>query len=181
MAETNLSKLKKSLKAEKRKPFSPFNIIASIMAIVVVSSVIFLVMYKPPALVPVAPMTLEQKMTHLGTGTALANQSTAPQIPRWMVAMIFSFIVIQIVPLLVAAHKARATMLTERDVREIEFLAETPLHLGLLGSLLGVCMTQFLTGSLAAPLAYFTTISGILVYLLGRFVILVSLPTSDDS
>ena len=119
-------------------------------------------------------------MAHLETGVPLPLQNARPVVPRWMLAMILGFVVIQILPLVLAAYKAGAKEFTRQDLRSIEFLAETPLHLGLLGSLLGVCMTHFLSGTLSAPLAYLTTISGILMYLFGRFTILVSLPSSND-
>ena len=119
-------------------------------------------------------------MAYLESGEPLPRQETTPEVPRWMVAMILGFVVIQILPLVVASYKARADEFTLRDLRQIEFLAETPLHLGLLGSLFGVAMTHFLSGTLSAPLAYLTTISGILLYLFGRFTVLVTLPSSHD-
>lgn len=164
----------------RNKELSPaYKIIAALMAAVVIVSLMFLIRYKPSASTP-AQITFEQKMAHLETGAPLPGQNAKPVIPWWMMAMILAFVVIQILPLLLAAKKARAKELTRRELRQIEFLAETPLFLGLLGSLLGVCMTHFLTGTLAAPLAYLTTISGIVLYLTGRFTIMVHLPTTGD-
>lgn len=158
-----------------------FNIIVVIMLVVVAASAIFLSLYRPSPIVPQPAITLEQKIAHLETGTPLPGQETRPVVPRWMMAMILGFVVIQILPLVLAAYKTRSPEFTRRDLRQIEFLTETPLFLGLLGSLLGVCMTHFLSGTLSAPLAYLTTISGILLYLFGRFTILASLPSSNDS
>ena len=159
---------------------SAFYIMVVILLVVMAASAIFLIWYHPSASAPQPQITFEQKMAHLETGAALPKQENKPVIPRWMMAMILGFVVIQILPLLLASHKARSKELTRRDLRQIEFLTETPLHLGLLGSLLGVCMTHFLSGTLSAPLAYLTTISGILMYLFGRFIVLVSLPSAND-
>jgi len=81
----------------------------------------------------------------------------------------------------VAAHKSRLPGLTSREVRQIEFLTEAPVFVGLVATLLGVCLTHFFTGMLAAPLSYVTTITGILLYLFGRYTILLSSPSSIES
>lgn len=159
---------------------SAFNFILGIMIAVIGISVIFLIFYKPKPTAPAQPVTLEQKLASIESGAPLPQQNARPDMPWWMMAMIFSFVVIQILPVLLASHKARAKEFSRKDLREIEYLAETPLHLGLLGSLIGVCLTHFLSGSLAAPMAYLTTISGILMYLVGRFTILVSLPSIKE-
>ena len=163
-----------------REGFPVFYLMAAILIVAVAGSIFFLSQYNPAPSKPSAQPTLEQKMAHLQTGAPLPRQGTSLVIPRWLMMIIFGFVVIQIIPLVLASYKARATEFTRRELRQIEFLTETPLFLGLLGSLLGVCMTQFITGTLAAPLAYLTTISGILLYLFGRFTILVSLPSSND-
>ena len=157
-----------------------FYLMAAVLIVAVAGSIFFLSQYNPAPSKPPAQATLEQKMAYLQTGAPLPSQGTSLVIPRWLLALILGFLVIQIIPLVLASHKARATEFTRRQLRQIEFLTETPLFLGLLGSLLGVCMTQFITGTLAAPLAYLTTISGILLYLFGRFTILVSLPSSNE-
>ncbi|MCA9401105.1 MAG: hypothetical protein KC713_05725 [Candidatus Omnitrophica bacterium] len=154
-----------------------------ILTLLVVSvSVFFFIRYNPGPQPQQAQqaVSLEQKMAYLESGTPLPNAQPAARMSKWMVAMILVFVIFQIAPLLMASYKVRSEMLTRREVRQIEFLTETPLYLGLLGSLLGVCMTHFLSGTLSAPLAYLTTISGILLYLFGRFTILVSLPSSND-
>lgn len=163
-----------------KKEFPMFHLMLLILSVAVVGAVFFLSHYHPAESTPVPQITLEQKMAHLQTGAPLAGQATNQAIPRWIMMLILGFLIIQILPLVAAAHKVRAAKLSRREVRQIEFLAETPLFLGLLGSLLGVCMTQFISGTLAAPLAYLTSISGILLYLFGRFTILVSLPSSSD-
>ena len=163
-----------------RRTSAVFYTIAFMMFAVIAAIILILRFYQPPEAAPKPSMTLEQKMEHLQTGTPLPGEQGKPEIPRWMMALILGFAGLQILPLLLASHKARAAELTRRDLRQIEFLTETPLFLGLLGSLLGVAMTQFISGSLAAPLAYFTTISGILLYLFGRFTISVSVPSPTD-
>lgn len=163
-----------------KRPVPVFYGIAILLMAVAIGTVLFVRAYRPSGVTAPAQVTFEQKMAYLESGAPLPNQSTKPEIPCWMMGLIAGFVIIQILPLLVAAHKVRAKRLTKRDLRQIEYLTETPLFLGLLGSLLGVCLTQFMTGSLAAPLAYLTTISGILLYLLGRFTISVSVPSAQD-
>lgn len=157
-----------------------FYIMLIMLLVVIGASTVFLSRYQPSASVPQPQISLEQKIAYLESGESLPQQENRPEIPRWMMTMILGFVVIQILPLVLASYKARAAEFTRRDLRQIEFLAETPLHLGLLGSLLGVSVTHFLSGTLAAPLAYLTTISGILMYLFGRFTILVTLPSAND-
>ena len=180
MKKQDFYKDNQSLRSRNREGFPAFYLMAAILIVVVAGSIFFLSQYNPVPSKPPAQATLEQKMAYLQTGTPLPSQETKLVIPRWLMVIILGFVVIQIIPLLLASYKARATEFTRRQLRQIEFLTETPLFLGLLGSLLGVCMTQFITGTLAAPLAYLTTISGILLYLFGRFTILVSLPSSSD-
>jgi len=180
MQKQNSSLNTKPATVKNERGFPAFQMMAVLMAAVILASVLFLNRYHPSPSAPAAPVTLQQKMAHLETGVPLPGQNARPEIPRWMMALILGFVALQLLPLLLAAHKARLTELTRRELRQIEFLTETPLYLGLLGSLLGVAMTQFLSGTLSAPLAYLTTISGILLYLFGRFSILVSLPSSND-
>lgn len=157
-----------------------FRLMAISLLLVVGASLFLLSRYNPAPSAPRQAITLEQKMAYMQSGTPLPHQEARLVIPRWMLVLILVFVIIQTLPLLMAAYKAKGTELTRREVRQIEFLTEMPLFFGLLGSLLGVCMTQFLNGSLSAPLAYLTTISGILLFLFGRFAILVSLPSSND-
>ncbi len=180
MQKQHSTLIKQPATGKNDKRFPVFQIMVVLMIAVIAGSMIFLNQYHPSPSTPAAPITFEQKMAYLQSGVALPGQNARPEIPRWMMALILGFVVIQLFPLLLAAHKARCNKLTRRNLRQIEFLAETPLYLGLLGSLLGVAMTHFLSGSMSAPLAYLTTISGILLYLFGRFSILVSLPSSND-
>ena len=96
-----------------------------------------------------------------------SNEGVAP--PAWMIGLITGVLVLQLGAVARAADIASQPRLSREHVKRIELLAELPMYLGLLGSLMGVCITQFVSGSLAAPLAYLTTISGITVYLFARF------------
>ena len=126
--------------------------------------------YPDPAPKPSKPEASELKLT-------AAKQTAEPEpVPNWMLGLIAVFSAIQILPLFVASRIAGSAPLTSYRERQVVFLCEVPMYLGLLGSLLGVCLTQFLTGAVAAPLAYLTTIIGILLYLFGKFTI--SLPLS---
>jgi hypothetical protein len=167
-----------TIKNDEKSP--AFFIMIALLLIVTTASVIFLIRYRPAPAAPAPQITFEQKMAYLEKGEPLPQQEAKPVIPWWMMAMVLGFAVAQILPLVIASHKGRASEFTRRELRQIEFLVETPLHLGLLGSLLGVSMTQFISGSLAAPLAYLTTITGILLYLFGRFTILVTLPAASE-
>ena len=101
----------------------------------------------------------------------------APEaVPKWMIFLVSAFVLIQIFSLMIAERMARDSLLTPQVIRKIGFLCETPMYVGLLGSLLGICVTQWTTGSLAAPLAYLTTISGIVLHLFGKYSILLSIP-----
>lgn len=99
------------------------------------------------------------------------EESSAEAFPAHLVALFLLIFVAQLLPLLIASRRSERGAVSLADLREISFLCEVPMYLGLLGSLLGVCLTQFLTGSLAAPLAYLTTISGILLFLFARLAI----------
>ena len=101
-------------------------------------------------------------------------------LPAWMVLLIGFFVMAQVVPLILAYNRSRRSP-DRQQLRVISFLCEIPMYLGLLGSLVGVCVTQVVTGSLAAPLAYLTTISGILLYLFGRYTIVLSLPDPEST
>ncbi len=97
-------------------------------------------------------------------------------VSKWMLILLAAFGALQTFPILFASHKTKNKRLSQKDQREIIFLCEMPMYLGLLGSLLGVCLTQFMTGTLSAPLAYITTITGILLHLFAKFTIIVPLP-----
>jgi hypothetical protein len=100
-------------------------------------------------------------------------------ISKWILILLATFGALQTFPILFASHKTKNKRLSQKDKREIIFLCEMPMYLGLLGSLLGVCLTQFMTGTLSAPLAYITTITGILLHLFAKFTIIVPLPEAS--
>jgi len=102
-------------------------------------------------------------------------------ISKWILILLAAFGALQTFPILFASHKTKNKRLSQKDKREMIFLCEMPMYLGLLGSLLGVCLTQFMTGTLSAPLAYITTITGILLHLFAKFTIIVPLPESSTS
>jgi len=95
---------------------------------------------------------------------------------KWILILLAAFGALQTFPVLLASHRAKRKRLNQKQTKEIIFLCEIPMYLGLLGSLLGVCLTQFMTGTLTAPLAYISTITGILLYIFAKFTIVVPLP-----
>ncbi len=100
------------------------------------------------------------------------------QIPSWLLVHVGVIAALQTLSVLTAAQRSRRPHLSRQDARIIQFLCEIPMYLGLFGTLLGVCLTQFITGSLVAPLAYLTTMSGIFLHVLGKLA--VWLPLSID-
>ncbi len=96
-------------------------------------------------------------------------------IPSWLFVHVAAIAAVQIISVISAAVRSSREHLTRADVATIQFLIEIPMYLGLFGTLLGVCLTQFVTGSLVAPLAYLTTMSGILLHVAGKLGILLPL------
>jgi hypothetical protein len=97
------------------------------------------------------------------------------QVPSWLFLHVGIIAGLQVLALMVAAVKA-GRVDSPRDARTVQFLVEIPMYLGLFGTLLGVCLTQFVSGALTAPLAYLTTMSGILLHVVGKLAILLPLP-----
>ncbi len=100
---------------------------------------------------------------------------------KWILILLAAFGALQTFPILFASQKAKREHLNQKQTKEIIFLCEMPMYLGLLGSLLGVCLTQFMTGTLSAPLAYISTITGILLHLFAKYMIVVPLPETSTS
>jgi len=109
------------------------------------------------------------------------NPPAEARVPSWLILLVSLVTLAQIFSLMIADRSSRETLLTRRTIRKISFLCETPMYFGLLGSLLGICATQWTTGSLAAPLAYLTTITGIILHLFGKFAIVLALPDISES
>ena len=76
-------------------------------------------------------------------------------ISKLILILLAAFGALQAFPVLFASQKAKRKHLNQKQTKEIIFLCEMPMYLGLLGSLLGVCLTQFMTGTLSAPLHIF--------------------------
>lgn len=114
----------------------------------------------------------------IDTNPQATSDDPVKDISFLILMLIAGFGILQIIPVLIAALKTKKGRLTSGVIKEIIFLCETPMYLGLLGSLVGVCLTQFMTGTLSAPLAYITTITGILLHLFAKFTIIVPLPGS---
>jgi hypothetical protein len=110
------------------------------------------------------------------TAAPLARQFSFGSVPGWLFVHVGAIAALQIVALLFAVRRASRITRSREDVKVIQFLVEIPMYLGLFGTLLGVCLTQFIAGSLVAPLAYMTTMSGIVLHVLGKLTILLPLP-----
>lgn len=116
----------------------------------------------------------------------LAAESSKPNrefalssVPGWLFVHVGVLAFFQVLSLVAAARIAGRNVLTKKDARVVQFLCEIPMYLGLFGTLMGVCLTQFMAGSLVAPLAYLTTMSGILLHVLGKLTILLPLPDEN--
>ena len=170
----------KKVKSRSSKPVYVICFLGTIFVIVLTFITLFITR---PELFAIFGNSLQQEQSKeddveylVDTEKKIEGVDQAVILTPWIVALIASFIALQMIPVIVAAIKTRKKNLTEQIEKEIAFLCETPMYLGLLGSLMGVCLTQFITGSLSAPLAYLTTISGISLHLVARFAIIVPLP-----
>lgn len=92
-------------------------------------------------------------------------------IPPWLFVHVSIIAAFQILALLAAAARTEKGILSRSDTQTIQFLCEIPMYLGLFGTLLGVCLTQFISGTLVAPLAYLTTMTGIVLHIIGKLYI----------
>lgn len=109
------------------------------------------------------------------------SSSTAIDLPPpWLLGVVAFFTALQLLSVFLAAAKSEKAKDSQVIANEVQFLCEVPMFLGLLGSLVGVCLTQFVTGSLAAPVAYLTTIFGIVMYLYARYAFALSFPESNS-
>lgn len=126
-----------------------------------------------------APEAPSAEEVRLAAAADTTQRAVGPELPIWMLLIVIAFTAAQLYAILRAARLSRKSILNPADLRQISFLCETPMYLGLLGSLVGVCMTQFVSGSLSAPLAYLTTIVGIMLYLYARFTVLLQLQMPD--
>lgn len=98
------------------------------------------------------------------------------KVPVWLLLHMGVIASLQILSLLWAALRANERVMTRRDGKLILFLCEVPMYLGLFGTLLAVSLTQVVTGSLVAPLAYVTTMSGVILHVIGKLGIWLRLP-----
>ncbi|MHC4269372.1 MAG: hypothetical protein ACYSWS_06925 [Planctomycetota bacterium] len=124
---------------------------------------------------------VDNKSEYLIDANPQSINNTPFAISKWILILLATFGALQTFPILFASQKAKNKSISQKKKREIVFLCEMPMYLGLLGSLLGVCLTQFMTGSLSAPLAYITTITGILLHLFAKYTIIVPLPEASTS
>jgi hypothetical protein len=92
-------------------------------------------------------------------------------VPPWLFVHVAVIASLQVFALIAAQFLRARPLPTKAGQSMIQFLCEIPMYLGLFGTLLGVCLTQFITGSLVAPLAYLTTMSGIVLHVFGKLVI----------
>jgi len=121
-----------------------------------------------------APAAEPQKLA--ASPAASKTQAGPETIPVWIWFLTLGFTVVQMGSVSLAAMTARKVPLGTREFRMITFYCDTPMYLGLLGSLVGVCGTQFLTANLMAPVAYLTSITGIVIHLLGKWLVVLPLP-----
>ena len=146
-----------------------------VLLVISVGIIVYIVLLRNEISIPKPQAEKAQKFL-IDTAPEKSPNDPEKDMSFMIVLLIGCFGTLQTLPVFIAALKAQKNKLTDKNMKEITFLCETPMYLGLLGSLSGVCLTQFMTGSLSAPLAYITTISGILIHLFAKFTIIVPLP-----
>ncbi len=129
-----------------------------------------------PGPIPDSKPQVENKTQYLIDTNPQSTNNTPFAISKWILVLLATFGALQTFPILFALQKVKSKHFNQRKKREIILLCDMPMYLGLLGSLLGVCLTQFMTGTLSAPMAYITTITGIVLHLFAKFTIIVPLP-----
>ena len=102
-------------------------------------------------------------------------------VPSWLFVHVAVIASLQVLSLIGAQRLTQKRRVTTSQASTVQFLCEVPMYLGLFGTLLGVCMTQFITGSLVAPLAYLTTMSGILLHVFGKLTIWLPLMGASEA
>ena len=122
---------------------------------------------------PAAEVFLPDDSVKVNPGSKLSD------IPAWLFFHVAVIAALQVLSVLSAAMKARKPDLSSRNLAVIQFLIEIPMYLGLFGTLLGVCLTQFIAGTLVAPLAYVTTMNGILLHVFGKLTIWLALASDE--
>lgn len=158
----------------------PFILITlSILFVLLTGFIVFTVLYPDWTSSISIKQTVSEPRHLVDTRPQAGNSMPQTNITSWLVILVAGFAALQVLPVIAAANKSKKKHLTKKAIKEITFLCETPMFLGLLGSLLGICLTQFMTSSLSAPLAYITTITGILIYLFAKFTIIVPLPDNS--
>ncbi len=102
-------------------------------------------------------------------------------VPSWLFVHVAIIAMCQVMSLVFAVMRASRGRLTKQDVKAVQFLCEIPMYLGLFGTLMGVCLTQFISGSLVAPMAYLTTMCGIVLHVFGKLFIWLPLPGGRET
>lgn len=151
-------------------------VLMSVLAVLLISIGVFMIymLLKSPS--PEAQKTAVIAEQYLPLpGTPKTQGFSFKDIPSWLFVHVAAIAALQIISVISAAVRSSREHLTRADVATVQFLVEIPMYLGLFGTLLGVCLTQFITGSLVAPLAYLTTMSGILLHVTGKLGILLPL------
>ncbi len=151
-----------------------------VLLVISVGIIVYIILLRDKINIPKPQTEIERKFL-IDTQPQKPPEAPEKDVSFMIILLIGSFGILQTLPVFIAALKAQKNKLTEKSKREITFLCEIPMYLGLLGSLSGVCLTQFMTGTLSAPLAYITTITGILIHLFAKFAIIVPLPGATIS
>ena len=123
---------------------------------------------------PSAPTGAAQRVSeqYLAAGDQAPRQGfRIEDVPPWLFVHVAAIACLQVLALIGAYLLATGGFLNKHKLQTVQFLCEVPMYLGLFGTLLGVCLTQFITGSLVAPLAYLTTMSGIVLHVFGKLAI----------
>lgn len=173
---TDLTGAAKTTSYQRMTPSRQLTFIVVILLLLLGITAVFITFASLKSVQEETDLVVATESPKLSTEEGLGQANQPLNIPDWLFALVSVFAALQLISLLIAATKAKKRPLTLRDVKIISFLCETPMYIGLLGSLLGICMNQFITGSLAAPLAYMTTITGIILFIFAKLTIWATLP-----
>lgn len=162
--------------ARHRSSSASMLVIAILLVALAATSIGAWYMYQRPA--PQAAEVAADATEYLAVGDPHPASFRPQDIPPWLWGHVGIIAALQVIAVLLAAIRAGRSRITAGEAATIQFLVEVPMYLGLFGTLLGVCLTQFLTGTLVAPLAYLTTMWGILLHVFGKLMVLLPLSIS---
>ncbi len=162
---------------KKRDNFYLESILAALIIVIGVG-LVYLTIFSP---VQGPPAKATEAVEYLAEAPPDPSGFRLRDVPAWLFIHVGAIAICQAASLIYAARIAQRQLVRRQDLKTVQFLCEIPMYLGLFGTLLGVCLTQFITGTLVAPLAYLTTMSGIVLHVLGKLAIWLPLTGAGEN